>query len=152
MNFIDGVVNSRYHVATENTLTDLAIYYDVSKFKNYGEPINAGERINTKYNEITPFYNIWTGELFFSSDRDDDENGIDIYKSSGSLNLWNMPEKVEELNSKEDVGRLRDEGAGDVASGANAAYNAYNQNRVQYPNVINDSNNLYKRDFKLYFK
>ena len=74
----------------------------VDKFRNYGEPINAGERINTKYNEITPFYNIWTGELFFSSDKDKKENGIDIYKSSGSLNLWNMPEKVEELNSKED--------------------------------------------------
>ena len=74
----------------------------VDKFKNYGEPINAGERINTKYNEITPFYNIWTRELFFSSDKDEEEHGIDIYKSSGSLNLWNMPEKVEELNSKED--------------------------------------------------
>ena len=61
-----------------------------------------GERINTKYNEITPFYNVWSGELFFSSDREEKENGIDIYKSSGSLNLWNMPKKVEELNSKED--------------------------------------------------
>ena len=74
----------------------------IDKFGNYGEPINAGERINTKYNEITPFYNVWSGELFFSSDREEKENGIDIYKSSGSLNLWNMPKKVEELNSKED--------------------------------------------------
>jgi hypothetical protein len=74
----------------------------VDKFRNYGEPINAGDRINTKYNEITPFYNVWNGELFFSSDRDEKENGIDIYKSSGSLNLWNTPKKVEELNSKED--------------------------------------------------
>ena len=74
----------------------------VDKFGNYGGPINAGERINTKHNEITPFYNIWTGELFYSSDRKVKENGIDIYKASGSLNLWNKTEKVEELNSKED--------------------------------------------------
>jgi hypothetical protein len=74
----------------------------VDKFGNYGEPINAGDRINTKYNEITPFYNVWNGELFFSSDRDEKENGIDIYKSSGNLNLWNTPEKVEKLNSKND--------------------------------------------------
>lgn len=74
----------------------------IDKFGNFEEPINAGERINTKYNEITPFYNVWSGELFFSSDRDEEENRIDIYKSSGSLNLWNNPKKVEELNSKED--------------------------------------------------
>ena len=74
----------------------------VDKFGNYGEAINAGERINSLYNEITPFYNLWTGELYFSSDRDEKENGIDIYKSKGSLNLWSKEEKVEELNSKED--------------------------------------------------
>ena len=74
----------------------------IDKFRNYGEAINAGKRINSEYNEITPFYNVWTGELFFSSDRDEKENGIDIYKSAGNLNLWNKTEKVEELNSKED--------------------------------------------------
>jgi len=74
----------------------------VDKFGNYGEPINAGEKINTKHNEITPFYNVWEGALFYSSDREEKENGIDIYKASGSLNLWNKSEKADELNSKED--------------------------------------------------
>jgi len=74
----------------------------IDSFGNYGEPINAGEKINTKYNEITPFYNIWNKELFFSSNRDEKNSGVDIYKSKGSLNLWNTCEKVEELNSKED--------------------------------------------------
>jgi len=73
----------------------------IDKFGNYGEPINAGERINSKHNEITPFYNIWTGELFFSSDINIDKSGIDIFKSKGSLNLWNKAEAVTELNSKE---------------------------------------------------
>lgn len=74
----------------------------LDKNGKFGEPINAGERINTEFNEITPFYNVWTEELFFSSDRDKKENGIDIYKASGNLNLWSKTENVEELNSKED--------------------------------------------------
>ena len=74
----------------------------IDKFGHYGEPINAGNKINTKYNEITPFYNIWNEELFFSSNRDENNNGIDIYKSKGSLNLWSPSKRVEELNSKED--------------------------------------------------
>ena len=74
----------------------------IDKFGNYGEAINAGSRINTEYNEITPFYNIWTGELFFSSDRNEKESGIDIFKSIGNLNLWNKAERVDELCSDKD--------------------------------------------------
>ena len=69
---------------------------------NYGEAINAGSRINTEYNEITPFFNIWTGELFFSSDRNEKESGIDIYKSIGNLNFWNKVVRVDELCSDKD--------------------------------------------------
>ena len=74
----------------------------IDKNGKFGEPINAGERINTEFNEITPFYNTWTGELFFSSDRKNKESGIDIFKSNGSLNLWAQTENVTELNSKKD--------------------------------------------------
>ena len=74
----------------------------IDKDGNYGEAINAGSRINTEYNEITPFFNIWTGELFFSSDRNEKESGIDIYKSIGNLNLWNKVVRVDELCSDKD--------------------------------------------------
>ena len=74
----------------------------IDKFGNFGEAINAGSRINTKYNEITPFFNIWTGELFFSSNRNEKESGIDIFKSIGNLNLWNKVERVDELCSDKD--------------------------------------------------
>ena len=74
----------------------------IDKFGNFGQAINAGEKINSKHNEITPFYNVWTGELYFSSDRNNKQSGIDIYKSSGSLNLWQHSKKVEELCSQKD--------------------------------------------------
>ena len=74
----------------------------LDKNGEFGEPINVGERINTEFNEITPFYNTWTGELFFSSDRNNKESGIDIFKSNGGLNLWAPTENVIELNSKKD--------------------------------------------------
>ena len=38
----------------------------------------------------------------FYSDRNNKQSGIDIYKSSGSLNLWKYSEKVEELCSEKD--------------------------------------------------
>ncbi|MAO72097.1 MAG: hypothetical protein CMD02_06290 [Flavobacteriales bacterium] len=74
----------------------------IDKFGNFGEAINAGARINTEYNEITPFFNIWTGELFFSSDRNEKESGIDIFKATGNLNLWNKVERAHELCSSKD--------------------------------------------------
>ena len=74
----------------------------IDKFGNYGEPINAGEKINTQYNEVTPFYNIWTEELFFSSDKNEKNRGFEIYKSVGHLNLWEDAKNVDELNSDYD--------------------------------------------------
>lgn len=74
----------------------------IDKFGNYGEPINAGIKINSKFNDITPFYNIWTGELFFSSDRKKELTGFDIYKSSGSLNFWEESNQVKDLSSEAD--------------------------------------------------
>ena len=69
---------------------------------NYGEPINAGNKINTEYNEVTPFYNIWSKELFFSSDKPNKKSGFNIYKISGNGNLWDTLITASELNSNED--------------------------------------------------
>ena len=40
--------------------------------------------------------------MFFSSDRNEKESGIDIYKSIGNLNLWNKVVRVDELCSDKD--------------------------------------------------
>ena len=115
----------------------------IDKLGNYGEPINAGERINTKFNEITPYYNVWTGELFFSSDRNEQENGIDIFKSTGSLNLWNNTERLMDLNSKYDDLYLSfyDEYSGYFSSNRNPSFNIQEDNccndifYFKYPNI-----------------
>ena len=73
----------------------------IDKSGNFGEPINVGERINTEYDEITPFFNNWTKELYFSSNRNE-ESGFDIYKNKGYSNLWEKTKNVNELNSKVD--------------------------------------------------
>ena len=55
---------------------------------NFGNPINLGNKINSKANEITPFFNQNDGELYFSSDRKNGMGGFDIYKAKGNLTLW----------------------------------------------------------------
>ena len=41
----------------------------IDKNGNFGIPINAGLKINSKFDEITPFFNEFEGELYFSSNR-----------------------------------------------------------------------------------
>ncbi len=70
---------------------------------SFGNPINLGDKINSEYNEITPFYKNAEGTLLFSSDRKDGYGGFDIYKSKGALTLWEKLILLEEpFNSKSD--------------------------------------------------
>ena len=74
----------------------------LDKNGNYGEPINAGDKINSAYDEVTPFYNIWTEELFFSRGNSIQKIDFDIYKAQGKLNLWKEATTVDYLNSNND--------------------------------------------------
>ena len=74
----------------------------IDKQGNLGIPINLGKNINSNYDEITPFYNIDDGSLYYSSNKKGGLGGFDIYKSEGSLNLWKNPRNVIELNSNKD--------------------------------------------------
>lgn len=47
----------------------------------YSKPVNAGNKINSSSNEITPFYDREGDTLYFSSDRSNGLGGYDIYKS-----------------------------------------------------------------------
>ena len=68
----------------------------------FGVPINAGSRINSPADEITPFYNHFENKLYFSSNRIKGRGGFDIYKSKGKLNLWKFAENTKQFNTKED--------------------------------------------------
>ena len=56
-------------------------YSKIRSGKIYEKPINAGKKINTIEDEITPFYCIPCQELFFSSTWHKGLGGFDIFKS-----------------------------------------------------------------------
>jgi len=54
----------------------------------FREPRNAGLRINTEGDEITPWYDSDSRSLWFSSDGHPGYGGHDIFKASGSMRKW----------------------------------------------------------------
>jgi OmpA-OmpF porin, OOP family len=61
---------------------------------SYKKPVNAGGDINTIGDEVTPFYDNQTKNLYFSSNALQGYGGFDIYKSSGWLLNWTPAENV----------------------------------------------------------
>jgi len=60
----------------------------------YETPKNCGKNINTLGNEITPYYNIDTKTLYFSSDLHPGLGGYDVFKSSGEGKQWTAAENL----------------------------------------------------------
>lgn len=58
---------------------------------NFSLPINAGEGINTAGDEITPFYDVSDGVMYFSSNGHPGFGGFDIFQSKGILQVWEKP-------------------------------------------------------------
>jgi len=55
---------------------------------DFSFPANAGMDINTMGDEVTPFYSVDDGMLFFSSNGKVNIGGFDIYKANGSKAFW----------------------------------------------------------------
>jgi len=67
--------------------------YD-KKNKTYKNPKNAGNKINTPQNEITPFFDNETRSLYFSSDGLGGLGGYDVFKAVGDGKKWMSVENV----------------------------------------------------------
>lgn len=67
--------------------------YD-DKRDRWRNPRNAGNKINTVGDEITPYYDINSASLYFSSDAQPGLGGFDVYRVDGQLNKWTEPENV----------------------------------------------------------
>lgn len=68
-------------------------YYDKRK-KVWREPKNAGSKVNTVADEMTPFYDMDTRTLYFSSNGWPSIGGMDIHKTTGEMRKWLPPENV----------------------------------------------------------
>jgi hypothetical protein len=69
-------------------------YSKVNADGSYGKPVNAGKKVNTLDDEITPFYCKPCQELFFSSTWHKGLGGFDIFKSYYKNNELEEPQNV----------------------------------------------------------
>jgi len=96
----------------------LDIWYVIYDFKKkaYGLPKNAGSKINTTGDEITPFYDADNRTLYFSSNGWPGLGGLDIFNAKGEMKQFTPPENIgAPINSTADdiyytVGKNKDEG------------------------------------------
>jgi peptidoglycan-associated lipoprotein len=71
------------------------IWYTVrpvgSKVSDFVMPVNLGRDVNSVGNEITPFYSVDEGTLYFASRGWASLGGYDIFKSTGFEKEWSRP-------------------------------------------------------------
>lgn len=74
----------------------LDIWYSIYDKKNkaYKTPKNAGNKVNTSQNEITPFFDNETRTLYFSSDGLGGLGGYDVFKAIGDGKKWMSTENI----------------------------------------------------------
>lgn len=68
----------------------LDIWYTVwdDKKNKYSKPRNLGSRINTVADDITPFYDLTTRTLYFSSTGKPGIGGLDVFSAFGERRKW----------------------------------------------------------------
>jgi OOP family OmpA-OmpF porin len=65
------------------------IWYATIKMVSLGTATNFGEGVNTKWDEVTPFYDATNGLLYFSSEGHPGMGGLDVFKVKGNVGNWN---------------------------------------------------------------
>lgn len=60
----------------------------------YEHAVNAGASLNTQGNEITPFYDVNSKKLFFSSDWYYGYGAYDIFETTGEYTTWSKPQNL----------------------------------------------------------
>lgn len=77
------------------------IYLSRRKGNSWSKPENLGAVINTKSNEITPFYHP-SGKLFFSSNSSESRGGYDVFSTEKVNNEWIKPVPEVARNTRRD--------------------------------------------------
>lgn len=66
----------------------------VPKKKEWKKPKNAGGKINTKLDEMSPRYNLENKTMYFSSQGWPGLGGFDIFKTIGEQKEWSVPQNI----------------------------------------------------------
>jgi hypothetical protein len=70
---------------------------------DFSFPLNLGASINTGSDETTPFYDIFTQTLWFSSQGHPSLGGLDVQRATGEGNRWSAPQNAgKPINSPAD--------------------------------------------------
>jgi peptidoglycan-associated lipoprotein len=72
----------------------LDIYFATFEGDKWGTPQNLGERINTPFDDISPFISNDGNTLYFATNGRVGFGGIDLYKSVGGMGKWSDPENL----------------------------------------------------------
>jgi len=123
------------------------IWYSVydKKSKAYKTPKNAGNKINTSQDEISPFFDNETRTLYFSSNGLGGLGGFDIFKAVGDGKKWLVTENIgQPINSGADeiyytISPNREEGffvsnrkGGSALKGKGCCDDIYNYKHSEY--------------------
>jgi len=60
----------------------------------HSSPENAGIYLNSERDEITPFFDLEAHQMYFSSNGWPSIGGYDVFKSSGDLVNWQLPDNI----------------------------------------------------------
>jgi OmpA-OmpF porin, OOP family len=67
------------------------------------KPVNCGKKINSSRDEITPFYDVDSSKLYFSSNYLPGFGGFDVFEASGHETRWRTPVNLDlPINSSYD--------------------------------------------------
>ncbi len=74
----------------------LDIWYTIynEKKDEYKAPKNAGSKLNTEGDELTPYFNLFEHKLYFSSTGYPGLGGLDIFSSRGDQRKWSTPKNI----------------------------------------------------------
>jgi len=89
---IQGIEHLFFASDREKGEGKMDIWFSRKKGDEWDEPVNAGKRINTRDDELSPFYS--NGTLYFSSDWHYGFGGQDVFRISGSPGMWGEPENM----------------------------------------------------------
>ena len=74
----------------------------LNKKGDWDEPVNLGDKVNTKADEKSPYIHYDGNTLFFSSGGHNTIGGCDIFKTIRSGNNWSTPENIGFTNTTRD--------------------------------------------------